>query len=355
MGVTNALYPFGFQYEDPKKPYAMEGFVNSPGRRQGPRILQVALQVLHAARLYQRLHAGRPRRLQVRPGGDADELVRLLPRPLQGREGRRRQDRLLRQSRREGREARSSAARASRSSPIRRTRTRRCSTSSGSPRADVQKKWWSLGGYSLPSRVLNDPGLRQDGAVRGRLPRSRWARSRTSGPSRPTPSCCSPMQKRVHDYVVADKGTAKEALDRARQGLAEGLQGRRQASEARSRGRPGVLLARDALAKLFRPASPRDEEWTHGLSSTAAAAMVDQSQPVADRAAAATPARRPPRARPLGPGDRLDLHRADDRPAAGDQHLPADLDDPALLHELPRQPAERAGAQCRHRELPSTS
>jgi multiple sugar transport system substrate-binding protein len=27
------------------------------------------------------------------------------------------------------------------------------------------------------------------------------------------PRCCRPMQKRVHDYVVADKGTAKEALD----------------------------------------------------------------------------------------------------------------------------------------------
>ena len=41
-------------------------------------------------------------------------------------------------------------------------------------------------------------------------------------------------------------------------------------------------------------------------------------------------------------GDRLAVHRADDRPAAGDQHLPADLDDPAVLHQLPGQPA-----QCR--------
>ena len=31
--------------------------------------------------------------------------------------------------------------------------------------------------------------------------------------------------------------------------------------------------------------------------------------------------------------------------AAGDQHLPADLDDPAVVHQLPRQPAERAGAR----------
>ena len=88
MGVTNALYPFGFKYQDPKKPYSMEGFVNSADAVEGLEVLQGALQVLHAAGLDQRLHAGRPRRLQVRPGGDADELVRLLPRPVQGPEGR---------------------------------------------------------------------------------------------------------------------------------------------------------------------------------------------------------------------------------------------------------------------------
>ena len=32
--------------------------------------------------------------------------------------------------------------------------------------------------------------------------------------------------------------------------------------------------------------------------------------------------------------------------AARDQHLPADLDDPALVHQLPRQPAERDGASA---------
>ena len=133
MGVTNALYPFGFKYQDPKKPYSMEGFVNSRRRRQGARVLQGALQVLHAAGLHQRLHAGRPRRLQVRSGGDADELVRLLPRPLQGREGGRRQDRLLRQSRRE--DPGLAARRPGHLGRVatRRTGTRRCTTSSGSP------------------------------------------------------------------------------------------------------------------------------------------------------------------------------------------------------------------------------
>jgi hypothetical protein len=34
MGVTNVLYNFGFDYDNPKKPYQMQGFVNSPARRE---------------------------------------------------------------------------------------------------------------------------------------------------------------------------------------------------------------------------------------------------------------------------------------------------------------------------------
>jgi len=35
MGVTNALYNFGFEYENPDKPYDLEGFVNSEGAVAG--------------------------------------------------------------------------------------------------------------------------------------------------------------------------------------------------------------------------------------------------------------------------------------------------------------------------------
>ena len=35
MGVTNALYNYGFQYEDPDNPYHMDGFVNSEGAVEG--------------------------------------------------------------------------------------------------------------------------------------------------------------------------------------------------------------------------------------------------------------------------------------------------------------------------------
>ena len=50
MGVTDVLYDFGFKYENPDKPYEMEGFVNSDRCGEGARILQGALRVLHAAR-----------------------------------------------------------------------------------------------------------------------------------------------------------------------------------------------------------------------------------------------------------------------------------------------------------------
>ncbi|MEH6725847.1 MAG: extracellular solute-binding protein, partial [Hyphomicrobiales bacterium] len=35
MGVTNALYNYGFQYENPDKPYDLEGFVNSDSAVEG--------------------------------------------------------------------------------------------------------------------------------------------------------------------------------------------------------------------------------------------------------------------------------------------------------------------------------
>ena len=56
----------------------------------------------------------------------------------------------------------------------------------------------------------------------------------------------------------------------------------------------------------------------------------------------ATPPASPAACAACRTGHRLAVHRADDRAAARDQHLPADLDDPALVHQLPRQPAQRA-------------
>jgi multiple sugar transport system substrate-binding protein len=77
---------------------------------------------------------------------------------------------------------------------------------------DVQKKWWALGGYTCHKAVLNDPAFPKSAPFAADFLTAMgtvvdfWAE----------PSYAQLLlaeQKRVHDYVVADKGTAKEALD----------------------------------------------------------------------------------------------------------------------------------------------
>src|SRR5690242_7392595 len=69
---------------------------------EGPRVPQGPPRVLHRARPNRRLHAGGPRRLQVGPGRDDDEQVRLLSWALQGPGGGRGAYRLLPEPGREG-------------------------------------------------------------------------------------------------------------------------------------------------------------------------------------------------------------------------------------------------------------
>lgn len=78
---------------------------------------------------------------------------------------------------------------------------------------EVQAKWWSLGGYSAHNSVLNDPGFKDSqpfaadflkamGAVQDFWQEPAYAELLLA------------MQKRLHDYIVADQGTAQEALDK---------------------------------------------------------------------------------------------------------------------------------------------
>jgi multiple sugar transport system substrate-binding protein len=72
---------------------------------------------------------------------------------------------------------------------------------------EVQKKWWSLGGFSCLKAVVEDPAFPDSQPYAKTFLQSMaivkdfWAE----------PSYAS--QKRFHDYVVAGQGTAKEALD----------------------------------------------------------------------------------------------------------------------------------------------
>ncbi|MEO1091558.1 MAG: extracellular solute-binding protein [Pseudomonadota bacterium] len=78
---------------------------------------------------------------------------------------------------------------------------------------EVQQKWWSLGGYSCHLEVLNDPSFPDSqpfaadflvamGGVQDFWQEPTYAELLLA------------MQKRLHDYIVADQGTAQEALDK---------------------------------------------------------------------------------------------------------------------------------------------
>ena len=78
--------------------------------------------------------------------------------------------------------------------------------------ADVQKKWWTMGGYSALSSVANDPSFVTSQPCAQTF-RDSMAMVKDF---RAEPSCASlllAMQQRVQDYVVAGNGTAQEALD----------------------------------------------------------------------------------------------------------------------------------------------
>jgi multiple sugar transport system substrate-binding protein len=77
---------------------------------------------------------------------------------------------------------------------------------------ETQQKWWSLGGYSCSKSVLLDPSFAESApfaadflVAMGQL-QDFWQEPAFA-------ELMQAMQKRVHDYVVADQGTAKEALD----------------------------------------------------------------------------------------------------------------------------------------------
>ena len=77
---------------------------------------------------------------------------------------------------------------------------------------DVQKKWWSLGGFSCLKAVVEDPSFAasqpyaQTFLDSMAIVKDFWAE-----PSYAT--LLQASQKHFHDYVVAGNGTAKEALD----------------------------------------------------------------------------------------------------------------------------------------------
>lgn len=78
--------------------------------------------------------------------------------------------------------------------------------------ADVQSKWYKLGGFSAANSVVNDPSFPTSSPFAGDfLEAMKNVQDFWQEPA--YAELLLAMQSRMHDYVVAGKGTAKEALD----------------------------------------------------------------------------------------------------------------------------------------------
>ena len=209
MGVTGALYPFGFKYENTPGKYDMEGAVNSPDAVAGLEFYKELYKNTPPgytnAYMGETLDAFKSGQVAMGmnwfaffPGLAQDEALKgkidFFVNPAQkvaastlGGQGisvvaySDKQDAALQYIK-------------------------------WFAKADVQAKWWKLGGYSCSNAVLNDPGFKDStvfaadfleamGGVQDFWQEPVYAELLLA------------MQKRMHDYVVADQGTAKEALD----------------------------------------------------------------------------------------------------------------------------------------------
>ena len=212
MGVTNALYNYGFLYENPEQPYDLEGFVNSaeavagleyykslydcctpPGSSNwymGENIDayksgQVALQ-MNFAFIWPGVEAdpnvgGGKSGYFPNPAGPAGQFAQLGGQGISVVAYSDKQDAALEYIK-------------------------------WFAQPGIQARWWELGGYSALRAVVEDPGFASSQPYAQTfldsmaIVKDFWAEPAYA-------DLLLPMQERIHNYVIAGEGTAQEALD----------------------------------------------------------------------------------------------------------------------------------------------
>ena len=201
----------GLQIRRPEEALSDERFRQFARRGEGPGVLQGALQGLHAARHDQCLHA---EGLDAFKSGQVAMQMNwfaffpgLYKDPNVGG------DKIgFFVNPRRRKQFTSLADRASRSFLIPTSSDEALQYIKWFAQPAVQQKWWELGGYSALKAVVQAPGFVKSAPFAADFLKSMeivkdfWAEPAYA-------ELLLDMQKRVHDYVVADKGTAKEALD----------------------------------------------------------------------------------------------------------------------------------------------
>jgi multiple sugar transport system substrate-binding protein len=212
MGATNALYNFGFEYQNPGQPYDLPGFVNSESAAQGLEFYKSLYDCCTppgASDWYMSENIDAYKSGQVAlqmnfafiwPGVEADPNVGggksgYFPNPA-------------------GPGGHFAQLGGQGISVVANTEHQEAALAyiKWFAEPEVQKKWWSMGGYSALKSVVEDPGFvtsqpyAQTFLDSMAIVKDFWAEPSYA-------SLLLAMQSRVHNYVVAGQGTAQEALD----------------------------------------------------------------------------------------------------------------------------------------------
>ncbi|MEM7422136.1 MAG: ABC transporter substrate-binding protein [Pseudomonadota bacterium] len=212
MGVTNALYNYGFEYENPAKPYDLDGYVNSAGAVAGLEFYkalydggtppgssnwymgenidayksgQVALQ-MNFAFIWPGVHAdpnvgGDRSGYFPNPAGPAGQFAQLGGQGISVVAYSNKQDAALEYIK-------------------------------WFAQPQIQAQWWELGGYSALRAVVEDPDFASSQPYAQTfldsmaIVKDFWAEPAYA-------DLLLAMQEKVHNYVIAGNGTAQEALD----------------------------------------------------------------------------------------------------------------------------------------------
>ena len=213
MGAMDVLYSYGFQYENPVKPYDLEGFVNSADAVAGLEFYKSLYDTATPpgasdAYMSQNIDAYKSGQVAMQmnfafiwPGVNADPNVGgdksgYFANPA-GPAGK--------QFAQLGGQGISVVANSE-------NKDAALDYIKWFAQPEVQKKWWTLGGYSALNSVVNDPSFAtsqpyaQTFLDSMAIVKDFWAEPSYA-------SLLQASQKRFHDYVVAGQGTAKEAMD----------------------------------------------------------------------------------------------------------------------------------------------
>lgn len=211
LGVTNVLYAYGFEYSNPKRPYDMKGYVNSAATAEG---LEFYKDLYKCCTPPGHSNAYMTENLDAYKSGQVAMQMNFIA-FFPG----------IAKDRAVGGEKTGFFAIPKAKYQFAQLGGQGISVVKYSDKKDlaleymkwfaqpaVQKKWWDMGGFTCLRSILEASGFEKSTSYAPvfidsmKIVKDFWAEPSYA-------QLLLAMQQRVHDYVVADKGTSQQALD----------------------------------------------------------------------------------------------------------------------------------------------